>query len=55
MLPTTVGGHTNIDVLPERFEAITEEPLGEFEQMLVGREGRDRHGDYEHFAWIAAS
>jgi hypothetical protein len=50
MLPTTVGGHTNIDVLPERFEAITEEPLGEFEQMLVRTEGRDRHGDYGHFA-----
>jgi hypothetical protein len=46
MLPTAVGGHTNIDVLAERFEAITEEPLGEFEQMLVRREGRDRHGDY---------
>jgi hypothetical protein len=46
MLPTTVGGHTNIDVLAERFEAITKEPLGEFEQILVRREGRDRHGDY---------
>jgi hypothetical protein len=31
MLPTAVGGHINIDVLSERFEAITEEPLGEFE------------------------
>src|SRR5262249_2881635 len=43
MLPTAVGRHTNIDVFPERFEAITEERLGEFEQLIVRREGRDRH------------
>jgi hypothetical protein len=30
MLPTTVWGYTNIDVLAERFEAIAEEPRGEF-------------------------
>src|SRR5262249_54986452 len=51
MLPTTVGGHTNIDVLAERFEAIAKEPLGEFEQMLIRREGRDRHGDYPDGSW----